>query len=417
MAGQDYADLREDIRTHGQREPIWTYQGAIIDGRNRYRVCQELGIEPKLREWDGQGSLVAFVVSLNLHRRHLGSSQRAAVAAEMLSLLEQEAKERQRDHAGTAPGKKAKKHLVRNLTKCSDPNQRKATEQAAKMAGTNRQYVADAAKLKEQAPDLFADLKEGRINVMAARHRLRQRERQKEEEQQPVIVTAAGRLHLTARPSWSSRNLTTLESETRQRPAFVERAAKVERLKELASQKRAEATRLAREASEAERAVSDAQLELNMEVRRTIAMEHGAVVPYGFTFYSISPETKARIEGIEDPAEQREAILNLVGWCEWCEVPLAREAAVNEQGQYVQGDLRDLIPGHLSGTHWPPSARYSGVCDWCWEHRGKTHCQRCGGPLTDEEKCFEYCRQCDPRSYERYQEFLGELEREGYGIK
>ena len=37
----------------------------------RYQACRELGIEPKFQEWDGQGSLVAFVISLNQHRRHL----------------------------------------------------------------------------------------------------------------------------------------------------------------------------------------------------------------------------------------------------------------------------------------------------------------------------------------------------------
>lgn len=86
MAPAEYATLREDIRAHGLREAIWTHDGAIIDGRHRYRACLETGVVPTFRAWDGEGSLVAFVVSLNLHRRHLDASQRAMVAARLATL-------------------------------------------------------------------------------------------------------------------------------------------------------------------------------------------------------------------------------------------------------------------------------------------------------------------------------------------
>jgi ParB-like chromosome segregation protein Spo0J len=58
MDGDEYKALVEDIRHNSQREPIWTYQGKIIDGRNRFRACKEVGIEPHFKQWDGNGHLL-----------------------------------------------------------------------------------------------------------------------------------------------------------------------------------------------------------------------------------------------------------------------------------------------------------------------------------------------------------------------
>lgn len=87
MQGAEFDALKADIAEHGLREPIWLHpDGSIIDGRNRHRACVELGITPDFEAWNGNGSLVAFVVSLNLHRRHLTESQRAMVAAKLANM-------------------------------------------------------------------------------------------------------------------------------------------------------------------------------------------------------------------------------------------------------------------------------------------------------------------------------------------
>jgi hypothetical protein len=77
--------LSSDIEQNGLRVPIWTYNGQIIDGRSRQAACENLGIKPLTREYEGD-DLIGFVVSLNLHRRHLTESQRAMIAAQLTSL-------------------------------------------------------------------------------------------------------------------------------------------------------------------------------------------------------------------------------------------------------------------------------------------------------------------------------------------
>jgi hypothetical protein len=73
----------EDIRVHGLRETITLYEGAILDGRNRWRACNAAQVPARFKTYDGKDAL-AFVVSSNLLRRHLDASQRALIAAEIV---------------------------------------------------------------------------------------------------------------------------------------------------------------------------------------------------------------------------------------------------------------------------------------------------------------------------------------------
>jgi ParB-like chromosome segregation protein Spo0J len=87
MSDDELAELAADIKANGLREPIWVHDGRIIDGRNRYLACKRAGIEPRFKVYPGDDKgILPFVLSLNLHRRHLNESQRAAVAARVANI-------------------------------------------------------------------------------------------------------------------------------------------------------------------------------------------------------------------------------------------------------------------------------------------------------------------------------------------
>lgn len=157
MGEMEFAHFVADIEQRGLQEPIWRYQGKIIDGVHRYRACQQLGREPTYREWDGVGSLVAFVVSLNLERRHLTSSQKAMIA---LNVEQQFAKEaHQRMQAGV------KVDPVQFFGQGSG----RASDQAAKMTGTNGQYILDAKRIVTRAPELQVLVTNGLFTIPDAK--------------------------------------------------------------------------------------------------------------------------------------------------------------------------------------------------------------------------------------------------------
>ena len=170
MTREELAGLEADIRKVGQLEPIWLHDGRIVDGRNRYEACVALGLEPFTCEWDGRGSLVEFVLSKNLHRRHLTSGQKAALAVDVLPMLEAEA----RDRRGT------RTDLVQTI---APSNFGKSREHAAMLTGTNHAYVSDAKALAEEAPDLFQAVRAGKKTIPQAKkeHRKAEKERRKTE--------------------------------------------------------------------------------------------------------------------------------------------------------------------------------------------------------------------------------------------
>lgn len=80
VQGDAFDALVADIKANGLREPITLHDGMILDGGNRYAACIAAEIEPKFVQFAG-ASIGAFVLSANLHRRHLSPGQQAAIVA------------------------------------------------------------------------------------------------------------------------------------------------------------------------------------------------------------------------------------------------------------------------------------------------------------------------------------------------
>jgi hypothetical protein len=156
MGERDYQALKTDIAQNGLKQPVIVHENKIVDGRQRYRACLELGIEPRLVEWYGEGSLVSFAVSMNLHRRHLTTSQRALLAADLRPLFDMEARSRQ----GT------RTDLGANLR---EGEKGKASAQVAEIVGVSARSVETASRVRQRAvPELVEAVRRGDVPVSTA---------------------------------------------------------------------------------------------------------------------------------------------------------------------------------------------------------------------------------------------------------
>ena len=95
MEEKELQKLADDIKVNGQQEAGLIYEGKILDGRNRYAACLVAGVEMEFAEYEpsenGSGFCpvfdpLAYVLSHNLHRRHLTTSQRSDVAAKVATM-------------------------------------------------------------------------------------------------------------------------------------------------------------------------------------------------------------------------------------------------------------------------------------------------------------------------------------------
>jgi N6-adenosine-specific RNA methylase IME4 len=195
MAVDEFAALVEDIKTNGQLEPIWVdAEGRIIDGRNRYKACLEAGVKPITKTWTGFGSVVDFVVSLNLHRRHLTASQRACVATDILPLLEEEARARQLasrvDSQKAAVIRSTVPELIPGPSIVNADRKQlslpqvlavgggEAREKAAAIVNASAKYVSDAKKLKEESPAIFNQVRAGEKTITEAKREIKEAARE-----------------------------------------------------------------------------------------------------------------------------------------------------------------------------------------------------------------------------------------------
>lgn len=164
LSGEEFAALTNDIAEHGLRDPICLHtDGSIIDGRNRYRACLAAGVKPDFYTFDGtDAELLPYVLSLNLHRRHLNPTQLGFVGAEVEEYYAVEARKRQA-HGMTAPGST----LFANLQKASgEAKPLHASKQAAEAVGTSSRTIAHAKKLREQAaPEIVSACIDGTLRA------------------------------------------------------------------------------------------------------------------------------------------------------------------------------------------------------------------------------------------------------------
>ena len=167
----EFAMLEESIISNGCESPLIVWNDVIVDGHNRYAVCQKHGIPFAVMEknFASREDVMLWMLRNQLGRRNLNSYQRSELALKLEPLMASEAKLRrgQRTDLGknSAPG-----------------SQRgKTSHKIAEMAGVSHDTIKKVKKLNESADDeTKGKLRRGEVSVHKAYTELMQKEHEDE---------------------------------------------------------------------------------------------------------------------------------------------------------------------------------------------------------------------------------------------
>jgi len=165
MSDADIRVLADDIKANGLAEPVVFHGGVLLDGRNRVKACSLVGVEARVQLWDGKGDPTNWIISKNLHRRHMSESQRAMVASELKRLIfAPAAKERQLEHL-----KRGDDTPLASIGANGATTLGKAAKQAAELLNVSVGSVERAGRVyKRGIPELQKAVADGSISLGAA---------------------------------------------------------------------------------------------------------------------------------------------------------------------------------------------------------------------------------------------------------
>ena len=211
-----YAELLADIRENGQREPVTLCDGMILDGRNRAKAVQELGLALESRNF--KGDPWAYAWSLNGARRDLEATVRALIfkrcedgSAKWGKRLAKIAADGNRKKAEAKAGNQnASKE--KTMVDHDDPPLKSEKKHVAREARASDAKVSPATMARAdqiaKRPDLEKKVVDGDMKPAEALREIRSEKRRKELEQ---AAEAAKASHSSDRPSWSLLNMDVLD--------------------------------------------------------------------------------------------------------------------------------------------------------------------------------------------------------------
>ena len=155
LADEEYKQLEANIIKEGCRDPLVLWKGILLDGHNRYEICQKNNIKFETVEikLDSRDGAKIWIIQNQLGRRNLTPYQRGELVLGLEPLYAKQAKERQ-SRGGEEKGKV-------NL-----PEAGQTRDAMSKLIGVSPRTYDKIKKIKEKASEEDKeDLRKGKTTI------------------------------------------------------------------------------------------------------------------------------------------------------------------------------------------------------------------------------------------------------------
>ena len=153
LTEDEYQQLEANIIADGCRDALVTWNGILIDGHNRYRICQENDIPFATisKDFPDREAVIEWIIRNQFGRRNLTPFQRAELALKLKPVVEKKAEARKLST------------LKQNVSDTQKSAERIETrDELAAMAGISHDTLKRAEVIKEKGtPELVQRAREG----------------------------------------------------------------------------------------------------------------------------------------------------------------------------------------------------------------------------------------------------------------
>lgn len=163
LTQHEYLALERSLLKEGCRDALVLWQETLIDGHNRYAICQKHGIPFQTKQNDQFTSIedvMLWMIDNHLARRSVSSFQRGVLALRKKDIINT----RRKDKSSQEKAQEAELAL-----KDPDPVPVETREEIAKVAGLSKPAVAQIEKIRKAAtPELVEAVRAGTISINTA---------------------------------------------------------------------------------------------------------------------------------------------------------------------------------------------------------------------------------------------------------
>lgn len=171
LAEDEHRMLEDSIVANGCESPLFVWNEIIVDGHNRYEICQKHSIPFVVVEKDfaDRDAALMWIITTQLGRRNLTTYQKGELALKFEPLMKARARKRQSTSTGGA---------VPQLTQNSaEAEKGEARDQIGKLVGVSHDTIKKVKKLADTADDETKQkLRRGDVSINKAYNELMQRE-------------------------------------------------------------------------------------------------------------------------------------------------------------------------------------------------------------------------------------------------
>jgi hypothetical protein len=174
LTDEEKTELEASLKSSGCRDTLVCWGDTLLDGHNRYEICNRLSIPyaTKPVALKDRDAAKEWIITNQLARRNLEKYQRARLRLVRDAIYKAQGKERQREHGGTTPGKSKESLLHHGGEVKAEDNW--TDHKLAKEAGVSHKFIHQVRIIEnEGSPETRELLKQGKTTVNREYNKIR----------------------------------------------------------------------------------------------------------------------------------------------------------------------------------------------------------------------------------------------------